>query len=304
MTVAASIPALPTVAAALAEAEERLAAAGVESPRVDAEWLLAGILDVGRNALALNAMRPLPEMTASRYADATARRARREPLQRILGWEEFRGLRLRLTPDVLVPRPETELLVEWALDFVPASASSPRATKRAPLVVDIGTGSGCIACAIAHARPDVEVIAFDVSAPAVATAGANVEALGLERRVRLVVGDLTAAVGSGCVDAIVANLPYLPTGWLRDLAPEVRAHEPALALDGGADGLDAIRRLVLDARRVLRAGGALVLETAGDAQVRVAAALLRDAGFVKVETRDDLAGVNRFVAARTPEARP
>ena len=125
----------PTVGAALAEAEERLAAAGVETPRVDAEWLLAGILEVGRNALAVNAMRPLPEMTASRYADAVRRRVQREPLQRILGWEEFRGLRFRLTTDVLVPRPETEALVEWALGFLPAPATGVR-----PRVIDVGTG--------------------------------------------------------------------------------------------------------------------------------------------------------------------
>src|SRR5439155_19024747 len=129
---------LPTIAAALADAEGRLAAAGVATPRVDAEWLLAGILDVGRNALAINATRPLVEMTATRYADAVRRRERREPLQQILGWEEFRGLRLRVTRDVLVPRPETETLVEWALQLLP-----PRSTRRL-CVADAGTGSGCI----------------------------------------------------------------------------------------------------------------------------------------------------------------
>ena len=290
MTVAVSPP---TVGAALADAAECLAAAGVETPRVDAEWLLAGILDVGRNALAVNAMRPLPEMTASHYADAVRRRARREPLQRILGWEDFRGLRFRLTADVLVPRPETEALVEWALGFLPASSAGAQ-----PRVVDVGTGSGCIACAIAHARADVDIVAVDVSAAAAHTARANAEALGLERRVRVVATDLTSALGRAAVDLIVANLPYLPNALLDDLAPEVRAHEPRLALAGGADGLDVIRRLVPDARRALRAGGALVLETAGDAQARSAAMVLSEAGFVDVALREDLAGVTRFVAGR------
>jgi len=295
---------MPTVGAALADAEERLAAAGVETPRVDAEWLLAGILEVGRNALAVNVMRPLPEMTAARYADVVKRRTRREPLQRILGWEEFRGLRLRLTNDVLVPRPETEALVEWALGALPAPSAGAR-----PLVVDVGTGSGCIACAIAHARLDVEVVAVDISGAAVEVARANVEALGLERRVHVVATDLTSALGEASADLIVANLPYLPDAWLDALAPEVRAHDPRLALAGGADGLDVVRRLLPDARRVLRPGGVLLLETAGDTlspaaigtlQASATATLLSAAGFVGATARADLAGVTRFIAGRTP----
>jgi release factor glutamine methyltransferase len=283
----------PTVDAALTEAEAALAAAGVETPRVDAEWLLAGILDVGRAALAVNARRPLIAATASRYADAVRRRARREPLQRILGWEEFRGLRFRLTRDVLVPRPETELLVEWALGFLPAP--SPARRLRA---VDVGTGSGCIACALAHARADLDVVALDVS-PAVCTAArANVDALGLERRVRVIAGDLSSGLGADRVDLVVANLPYLPDALLATLAPEVGTHDPRLALAGGADGLDLVRRLVVDAPRVLRPGAAIVLETAGDAQAATAADLFARAGFVDVRTRADLAGIVRFVAGR------
>lgn len=286
---------LATIGAALAAAEDRLAAAGVESPRVDAEWLLAGILDVGRNALAVNAMRPLAEMPATRYADAVRRRARREPLQRILGWEDFRGLRFRLTPEVLVPRPETEVLVEWALDFLPASTPGRR-----PRVIDVGTGSGCVACAIAHARADADVLAVDVSSRAAEAANANVAALGLERRVRVVVADLATALGGARADLIVANLPYLPAAVLGELQPEVTAHEPRLALVGGTDGLEIVRRLVPEARRTLGAGGALVLETAGGVQATAAAALLRDTGFVDVAMRADLAGVTRFVGGRAP----
>ena len=284
---------VPIVDAALMEAEAILAAAGVETPRADAEWLLAGILGVGRAALAVNARRPLVAVNAARYDDAVRRRARREPLQRILGWEEFRGLRFRLTPDVLIPRPETELFVELALGFLPAPGTGQR-----PRVLDVGTGSGCIACAVAHERRDVAVTAVDVSAAAAAVARRNVDALGVG--VRVVVADLVTATAGASVDLLVANLPYLPDTLIGALAPEVAEHEPRLALTGGPDGLDVIRRLIPGARRVLRSGGAVMLETSGAAQAHAVAGLLAAAGFVDVVTHDDLAGVTRFAEGRRP----
>jgi release factor glutamine methyltransferase len=294
LTVAAT---LPTVGAALADAEQRLAAAGVETPRVDAEWLLAGILDVGRNALAVNVMRPLPEMTAARYADAVRRRTGREPLQRILGWEEFRGLRFRLTGDVLIPRPETETLVEWALALV-----TPAPGRRLR-VADVGTGSGCIACALAAARGDLDVVAFDVSASAAHVARDNARALG--RAVAVVVTDLLASVRGGSLDAIVANPPYMAEWQASSLAPEVARHEPPVALRGGTDGLAVIERLLDDAPRVLRAGGVIVLETGGRGHVDAVTRRLGALGFVDVAARADLAGIVRFAAGRLPgSARP
>jgi release factor glutamine methyltransferase len=282
--------ALPTIGAALADAEARLAAAGVETPRVDAEWLLAGILDVGRNALAMNAMRPLVEMAAERYADAVRRRAQREPLQQILGWEEFRGLRLRVTPDVLVPRPETETLVEWALQLLPP------ASARRLWVADIGTGSGCIACALSAARRDLDVVGVDLSVSASGVARINARALGTPLRV--VVADLMAPLRTGSLDAIVANPPYLADAETSTLAPEVALHEPRLALAGGPDGLGVVMRVVDDAPRVLREGGVIVMETGGAAHVDAVAARLREHGFGDVARRADLAGVVRFVAGR------
>jgi release factor glutamine methyltransferase len=281
----------PTVATVLHDAEERLAIAGVETPRADAEWLLAGMLGIGRAALGLNARRPLIAVTAERYDEAVRRRAQREPLQRILGWEEFRGLRMRLTPDVLVPRPETEQLVEWALAFLPASTATGRLR-----VIDVGTGSGCIACAIACARRDLDVVAIDFSVAAAAVARGNVRALGVGAR--LVVGDLLSAVGDASADLIVANLPYVPDDVIDALAPEVTDHEPRVSLAGGADGLDVIRRLTPDACRVLRPRGAVVLETFGAQQVEAVTRMLAAAGFVDGATRADLAGVTRFVAGR------
>jgi release factor glutamine methyltransferase len=269
-----------------------LEAAGVASPRVDAEWLLAGLLGLGRARVRLDLARAVPPAIAERYADAVRRRARREPLQRILGWEEFRGLRLRLTEAVLVPRPETEALVEWALALLPPSGG------RRLRVIDLGTGSGCIACALAAERPDLDVLAVDVSPPAAAVARENARALGLAPRVRVVVADLLQGIRDLVADLIVSNPPYLPTALVPELAPEVRSHEPALALDGGADGLALIRRIAAIGRGTLRASGVLVLETGGGAQATAAAALLRGRGFTQVAVRTDLAGVERFVAGR------
>jgi release factor glutamine methyltransferase len=287
-----SAVAVPTIGAALAEAEARLAAAGVETPRVDAEWLLAGILDIGRNALAMNARRPLVEMAAERYADAVRRRADREPLQQILGWEEFRGLRLRVTPDVLVPRPETEMLVEWALQLLPP------ASGRRLWVADIGTGSGCIACALCAARRDLDVVGVDLSAAASGVARINARALGTPLRV--VVADLMAPLRAGSLDAIVANPPYMADAQTPALAPEVALHEPRLALAGGPDGLAVVMRVVDEAPRVLRPSGMVVMETGGPAHVDAVAARLRAHGFVDVAGRADLAGITRFVTGRRP----
>jgi release factor glutamine methyltransferase len=272
----------------LAAATDTLARAGVDTPRADAEWLLAGLLGVGRATLALGLDARLDAETAVRYDEAVRRRARREPLQHILGWEAFRGLRLRVTPDVLVPRPETEVLVEWALELAP----SPR------LIVDVGTGSGCIACAVATERPAARVLAVDRSTAAAAVARGNVAALGLVARVSVVVGDLLAPLGGVRADLVIANLPYVPTTTLETLSPEVAGHEPRLAVDGGPDGLMEVRRLVAAAPSRLAPGGVLVLETAGDTQTPVVVRLMRTAGFIEVATRRDLPGVERFVAGR------
>ena len=281
-----------TFAAELDAATTALEAAGLSSARVDAEWLLAGLLGVGRVAVRLDLAETVPAPIAERYAHAVSRRARREPLQRILGWEEFRGVRVRLTDAVLVPRPETETLVEWALALLPPPGG------RQLLAIDLGTGSGCIACALASERPDLDVIAVDVSPAAAAVARDNAQALGLAARVGVVAADLLDGVRDLGADLIVSNPPYLPSALVPELAPEVRIHEPRLALDGGADGLALIRRIATTARRYLRPSGALAVETAGGDQTEAAAALLRAAGWDRVAVRADLVGIDRFVAGR------
>jgi release factor glutamine methyltransferase len=281
-----------TFAAELDAATTVLKAAGLSSARVDAEWLLAGLLGVGRVSVRMDLAETVPAPIAERYAHAVSRRARREPLQRILGWEEFRGVRVRLTDAVLVPRPETETLVEWALALLP-----PPGARRL-LAIDLGTGSGCIACALASERPDLDVIAVDVSPAAAAVARDNTRALGLASRVGVVAADLLDGIRDLGADLIVSNPPYLPSALVPELSPEVRIHEPRLALDGGADGLALIRRIATTARRYLRPSGALAVETAGGDQTEAAAALLRTAGWDRVAVRADLVGIDRFVAGR------
>jgi release factor glutamine methyltransferase len=281
-----------TYADQLAAATTALEAAGLPSARVEAEWLLAGLLGLGRVAVRLELREAAPAPLAERYARAVSRRARREPLQRILGWEEFRGVRVRLTDSVLVPRPETETLVEWALALLPVPG------PRRLLAIDVGTGSGCIACALASERADLDVVAVDVSPAAAAVARENVRALDLAGRVRVVAADLFAGLRDIRADLIVSNPPYLPSALMPELPPEVRIHEPRLALDGGSDGLAVIRRMATAARPYLRPSGALVVETAGGDQASAAAALLRGAGWDQVAVRGDLVGIERFVAGR------
>ena len=286
-----------TVREQVEAATARLAAAGVPTPRADAEWLLAGLRGVGRGALALSFAETMDGVQADRYERAVRRRERREPLQHILGWEEFRGLRFALTPAVMIPRPETELLVDWALALLPPAAGGRR------LAIDVGAGSGCIACGLARARGDVRVIAVEASPAAAAIATANVTRLRLTGQVTVAVSDLFSGLRPTRVDLIVANPPYLPTSTLGDLSPEVIDHEPRLALDGGERGLRIIRRIVADAPAWLKPAGVLVMETAGGEQAHDTAQLFSTAGLTDVALRGDLAGVERFVAGRMPEAR-
>ena len=283
----------PSVAIALAAGADALQAAGVDGATVDAEWLLASVLRMPRGALRIETRRMLEPAEAGRYVARLRRRMNREPLQHVLGTAPFRHITLRVGPDALVPRPETELLAGWALELQPS-------TSAAPLVIDVGTGTGCIACAIAWECPRVDVIALEASPRAVALARDNVAALGLSGRVTVEVSDLFAALPAVRADVIVSNPPYLPSGLIATLSPEVSRHDPRLAIDGGPDGLTVIRRIVAQAPARLAPGGVLVLETGGDAQVREVVALLETAGFGAVETRRDLAGVERFIAGRRP----
>jgi release factor glutamine methyltransferase len=279
--------------ALLAEGRAMLATGGCEQPHVDAEWLMAGLLGIGRAALYRVLTDTLTDQVIGDYRAAVRRRASGEPLQQILGWEGFRGLTLRITRDVLIPRPETEMLVDVALGLLPAARVDIR-----PRVIDIGTGSGAIACAIAAERPDVQVIAIDCSTGAARVASDNVVRTRLADRARVIVGDLLSVVRPRRIDLIVANPPYLTDAMLAAAPVEVREHEPRLALAGGPDGLAVVRRIVAAAPSALRTGGSLVLETAGGAQASAVAELLRANAWEDVTISNDLAGVGRFVSGR------
>ena len=260
--------------------------------REDAEWLLAHVLGVERWMLHLEPERGVSEGARARVSALLARRRRGEPLQHLLGWEGFCGLRLRVTPEALIPRPETELLVEWAVEILRPAGVSPRR------VIDLGTGSGAIACALAHWLPHVSVVGIDISAEALAVARENIRALGFEGRVRLVQGDLCAPLASALADLVIANPPYIASRDLETLPPEVREWEPRLALDGGPDGMAFHRRILAEAPEYLKAGGWLLMEV-GEEQAETLAGLLALGGaFEAVQVRRDLRGVDRMLGAR------
>jgi release factor glutamine methyltransferase len=262
---------------ALASATAALADAGCESPRLDAELLLASALEVGRERLVLEASSEVDSAHLESFNALVTRRAAREPVPYILGRKEFRWISLEVDRRVLIPRPETELLVEVGLSL-PDGAS----------VVDVGTGSGAVALAVKHERPDLCVCATDASEDALALAHENARRLHLD--VRFAHADLLAGIDEQ-LDAILANLPYVPDGTA--LAPEIVRHEPADALFGGEDGLDVIRRLL----RMVGGAGVVALEVGFDQAVAVSR-LVRDAGFNTVERLRDLAGHERVVVGR------
>lgn len=261
-----------------------LAEKGLGNARREAEWIFGEALGLSRMELFLQFDRPLTEDEVVRLRALVARRGRREPLAYVLGSQDFRGLRLRVSPAVLVPRPETEELVERVLAELPAAAR----------VLDVGTGSGAIALALRQARADATVLAVDLSPEALAVARANAEALGLAVEFRQ--GDLAAGI-DGPFAAVVANLPYIAEGERPQCDPET-AFEPAQALFAGADGLDCIRRLVADARRLLAPGGLLWLEH-GWRQAGAVAALAAAHG-LDCTALTDSAGHQRFARIALP----
>lgn len=275
------------------EAIEALSAGGVPGPEVDADLLIGHVLGLSRGgvqARALIAAAVDDESVASIRA-AIARRAAREPLQHITGVAPFRSLELEVGPGVFTPRPETEFVVQFAIDAL-ALVPSPE-----PLAVDLGSGSGAIALAMATEVPHSRVVAVERSADALPWTARNIERHG-DGRVRLVEGDLADALPEldGLVDVVASNPPYIPLEAVpRD--PEVRLFDPPAALYSGIDGLDAVRALSRTARRLLRQGGTLVIEH-GELQAAAIAAILRRDGFTAVACHRDLLGRDRATTAR------
>jgi release factor glutamine methyltransferase len=268
---------------ALGAATAALEAAGCETPRLDAELLLAEASGRDRVRLAADSEAGVDPVSARRFGEMVRRRIRREPVAYILGRRGFRRIELAVDRRVLVPRPETELLVEVALELRPRR------------VLDVGTGSGAVALAVADELPGAEVLATDTSAPALELARENAARLGLAERVAFEHASLPA--GGGEFDLLVANLPYVSEADYRTLQPEIARYEPREALVAGPTGLEAIERLLGNLAAAPVDAGALALEV-GAGQARAVAELVRRAGYETVEARRDLAGIERVVIGK------
>ncbi len=263
--------------------------AGVPDPRLDVELMLAHVLELKRMDLYLQFERQLTEPELDRLRPLVKRRAAREPLQHILEKTDFCGLEIRCTPQALIPRPETELVVQRVIQLL--------ANKSPATILDVGTGSGAIALAVAHACPSVALVASDLSEDALALARANAEKAGLQQRVEFRCGNLFEMIAPGeKFDLIASNPPYIPSGEIATLQPEVQ-HDPPLSLDGGADGLDIIRGLIVQSANFLKEDGWLVLEI-GQNQASSVRQLLEENGWIKIEIVNDLQGIPRVVSAK------
>lgn len=261
---------------------------GIESPRLDAEVLLSHILGRERIYLYVHFDEPLEPAELARYREAIKQRVQRVPVAYIIGEKEFMGLTFKVTADTLVPRPDTEILVQAAVERLRARGETPR-------FADIGTGSGAICLSILHFLPKAQADTVDISPAARAVAEENAAALEVADRVTFHTGDLLAPLAGQCYDAILSNPPYIPDGDIAALAPEVRLKEPRTALAGGKDGLDFYRRLTADAPAHLKDGGFLAVEV-GIHQAAPVAALAVPA-FSRTEILKDYAGIERVVIA-------
>ncbi len=286
-----------TAREALARATARLEVRGVPDAGHDAAVLLGQVLGRPRLELPLYYSWRLSPAESAAYEALVERRAGREPLQYILGSQGFMDFEVLVDGRALIPRPETELLAEKAIALGRAMSEERRAAGLR--VADVGTGSGCLAIAIARALTEARVWATDASELALALARQNAERLGVAGRVEFVRGDLLEPLlgGGVAVDLLVSNPPYIPSGELAGLQEEVRDHEPRLALDGGLDGLDAYRALASGAGPVLARDGRVALEL-GYGQAAAVQALFEAAGFTAVEVSPDLAGLSRIMTAR------
>lgn len=262
-----------------------LAEKGVENARLESEWLLCEVLSLDRIGLYLNFDKPLQSNELAEFRSLVARRARREPLQHILGTQEFMGLEFRTTAAALIPRSDTEVLIHEAM----------RVAGDAERILDIGAGSGCVAITLAKNLPGAAVVSVDISPAAIALAIDN--AAWNAAMVDFRSGSLFEPVTGEKFDLIVSNPPYIPTNDLQGLQPEVRDYEPRLALDGGADGLDFYREIIAAAPAYLFPGGWLLVET-GIGQSEMVRELFALAGFSDVFTARDTAAIDRVVGGK------
>jgi len=282
---------------------EYLKGKGIDNPRLDSEVLLAHLLRLDRVGLYLNFDRPLSRDELSSFREIVKRRGSREPLQYITGHQEFWSLDFKVTPDVLIPRPDTEILVEEALKAVRRETLDVRRQNQLPFtILDLCTGSGCIAISLAHELKDAVVHAIDASEAALSIARENAEKNGVRDRVIFLQGDLYEALTSHVsrltsYDLIVSNPPYIKNIDIPNIQPEVRDYEPRMAVDGGTEGLGFYKRIVADAPNHLSPHGWLMVEV-GEGQADAVSKMMADTGaFESISTVKDLAGIERVVKA-------
>ncbi len=268
---------------------QRLVAAGVQAPQLEAQLLLGLAIGLPRVVILRGDDIQPNQQQARELERLVSERERRVPLAYLGGMQEFYGLTFEVTPAVLIPRPETELLVELAIRHLSG--------RPGPLIVDAGSGSGCIGISAAVHLPHARGVGVDLSEVALAIARKNAVRNGVADRVTYVRGDMLDPIAGGSVDLVVSNPPYIPTAELPGLQPEVRDYEPRMALDGGEDGFDFHRRLLTQAKRVLKPRGIIGIEVA-DGQALRLASLFHQAGFAEVNIHRDLAGIERVVEAR------
>ena len=283
-----------TLVEVLTKTERFLRERGIDAPRLEAELLLCHVLRVGRMQLYLSFDRPMSGPELEQLRSVVGRRGKREPLAYIRGQRDFHAIELKVEPGVLVPRADTETLVDAALEWI-------RESEEIAYIADIGCGSGCIGLAIAHSRPSVRVYATDRSPTALRVTRANRDALGLQDRVAVLEGDLLRAIPEQRpIDWVVSNPPYIPTAEIESLQPEVSNFEPREALDGGYDGLHVYRELIPAA--ALRARRGLLVEI-GQHQAPRIIELFKLSKLEKIQTWNDLAGIVRVIGGRIPSRR-
>jgi release factor glutamine methyltransferase len=275
----------------LDEARERLLAAGIESADREARWLIQHALGLPDSSRLVDRARPLDDQQISKVNAAVSRRAGREPLQYILGTQEFCGLDFDVNPAVLIPRPETELLVHQVIRRLPKGIGAT--------VVDVGTGSGCLAVTLARAVPSARIVATDVSAQALEIAKANARRHGVDAGISWVEGDLLAPLAAVCrkgaVTAIVANPPYISESEWSGLQPEIARYEPRVALLAGARGIEIHERLLEEAIPYLSHGGFLSMEIGQGHSIEILKKIERMPEYEHVEVMPDDAGIDRIV---------
>lgn len=275
-----------TLVGAWTAARKALEGAGVDSPAIDARLLLEAAADVSRTDIVTDPYRVVPAESIDRLAGYLERRMRREPVSQIIGRKGFWKIIVGVNDKVLTPRPDTEVIV----DIVLAAFEEQRRFS----MLDLGIGSGAMALAILAERPHAKALGVDISEEALAVARDNAANLGLDNRLALLRGDWTEGLGDAGFDLVVSNPPYIPSEDIAGLDPEVRDHEPRLALDGGADGLDAYRRLAPEVLRVLRPDGVFAFEIGHD-QASAVQGILTEAGALDLRVHRDLAGRDRVV---------